>query len=61
IVSPSDAERLLARMQAHPLGRRAAIIGHVTADHPGLVVARTGIGGTRIVDMMVGEQLPRIC
>jgi len=33
----------------------------VTADHPGIVAARTGIGGTRIVDMMVGEQLPRIC
>ncbi len=58
---PADAERLLARMRAHPLGRQAAIIGRVTADHPGLVAARTGIGGTRIVDMMVGEQLPRIC
>lgn len=61
IVPPADADRLLARMRAHPLGRQAAIIGHVTADHPGLVTARTGIGGTRIVDMMVGEQLPRIC
>lgn len=61
IAPPADAERLLARMRAHPLGRQAAIIGRVTADHPGLVAARTGIGGTRIVDMMVGEQLPRIC
>ncbi|MBO9364283.1 MAG: hydrogenase expression/formation protein HypE [Roseiflexus sp.] len=61
IVPPSDADRLLARMRAHPQGRQAAIIGHVTADHPGIVAARTGIGGTRIVDMMVGEQLPRIC
>ncbi|PMP73737.1 MAG: hydrogenase expression/formation protein HypE, partial [Roseiflexus castenholzii] len=61
IAPASDAERLLARMRAHPLGRQAAIIGRVTADHPGLVAARTGIGGTRIVDMMVGEQLPRIC
>ncbi len=61
IVPPADAERLLVRMRAHPLGKHAAMIGHVTADHPGLVVARTGIGGTRIVDMMVGEQLPRIC
>jgi hydrogenase expression/formation protein HypE len=61
IVPPADADRLLARMRAHPQGRQAAIIGHVTADHPGIVAARTGIGGTRIVDMMVGEQLPRIC
>lgn len=61
IVPPADADRLLARMRAHPQGRQSAIIGHVTADHPGLVIARTGIGGTRIVDMMVGEQLPRIC
>ncbi len=61
IAPPADADRLLARMRAHPQGRQAAIIGHVTADHPGIVAARTGIGGTRIVDMMVGEQLPRIC
>lgn len=61
IVPPADADRLLARMRAHPQGRQAAIIGHVTADHPGIVAARTGIGGTRIVDMMVWEQLPRIC
>lgn len=55
------AERLLARMRRHPLGAGAALIGHVTAEHPGVVVARTGIGGMRVVDMMVGEQLPRIC
>jgi hydrogenase expression/formation protein HypE len=48
-------------MRAHPLGRGAAIIGEATADHPGMVVARTGIGGTRVVDTQVGEQLPRIC
>ncbi len=60
--APADvAERLLERMRRHPLGARAAIIGHVTAEHPGVVVARTGIGGMRVVDMMVGEQLPRIC
>jgi hydrogenase expression/formation protein HypE len=55
------AERLVERMRAHPLGQRAAIVGRVVAEHPGVVVARTGIGGTRVVDMMVGEQLPRIC
>lgn len=61
IAPAAVAERLLDRMRAHPLGRNAAIIGHVTAEHPGVVAARTGIGGTRIIDMMVGEQLPRIC
>jgi hydrogenase expression/formation protein HypE len=55
------AEHLLETMRAHELGRRAAIIGHVTSEHPGMVVARTGIGGMRVVDMQVGEQLPRIC
>lgn len=61
IVAPEAADAVLAAMQRHPLGREAAIIGQVVAEHPGIVVARTGIGGTRIVDMQVGEQLPRIC
>jgi hydrogenase expression/formation protein HypE len=60
-VAPEVAEQVLAAMQEHPLGTKAAIIGEVTAAHPGMVVARTGIGGTRIVDLLVGEQLPRIC
>ncbi len=61
IVPPTEAEPLLEQMKQHPYGTKATIIGQVTADHPGLVVARTGIGGTRVVDMQVGEQLPRIC
>ncbi|MCU0493680.1 MAG: hydrogenase expression/formation protein HypE [Chloroflexaceae bacterium] len=61
IVPATVAGELLAAMQAHELGRRATIIGKATAEHPGLVVARTGIGGTRVVDMQIGEQLPRIC
>lgn len=61
IVPPSVAEAVLERMQRHPLGRQAAIIGQVTDAHPGLVTAKTGIGGRRVVDMQVGEQLPRIC
>jgi hydrogenase expression/formation protein HypE len=61
IVAREDAERTLDVLRAHPLGADAAIIGEVTAEHPGVVVARTGIGGTRVVDMQVGEQLPRIC
>jgi hydrogenase expression/formation protein HypE len=55
------AELLLEAMRRHPLGTEAAIIGQVTAEHPGLVVAKTGIGGSRVVDLQVGEQLPRIC
>jgi hydrogenase expression/formation protein HypE len=61
IASPQVAGDLLAVMQAHPLGKKAAVIGEVVERHPGMVVARTGIGGKRVVDMMVGEQLPRIC
>ena len=48
-------------MHAHPLGREAAQIGEIVADHPGLVVARTSIGGSRVVDLPAGELLPRIC
>ncbi|RMF30942.1 MAG: hydrogenase expression/formation protein HypE [Chloroflexi bacterium] len=55
------ADAVLEAMRAHPLGREAARIGRVVAEHPGLVIARTGIGASRIVDTLVGEQLPRIC
>jgi hydrogenase expression/formation protein HypE len=55
------ADAVLAALHAHPLGAEAAVIGECVADHPGLVVARTGLGGTRIVDIPLGEQLPRIC
>lgn len=61
IVPEADADALLSAMRAHPLGADSARIGRVTAEHPGVLVARTGIGGTRVVDMQVGEQLPRIC
>jgi hydrogenase expression/formation protein HypE len=61
IVSSEDAVSLLSVIRAHPLGRDAAIIGQVTGDRPGVVVARTSIGSKRIVPMMIGEQLPRIC
>jgi hydrogenase expression/formation protein HypE len=60
-VAPEHAELALAALRSHPAGARAAVIGRVTADHPGVVVARTGIGGMRVVDMQIGEQLPRIC
>jgi hydrogenase expression/formation protein HypE len=48
-------------MRQHSLGREAAIIGEVTTEHPGFVVMKTRVGGTRVVDMLAGEQLPRIC
>ncbi len=60
-VAPEQAEAVLEAMRAHPLGADTAIIGSVTADHPGRVVARTAIGGSRIVDLPAGELLPRIC
>ena len=60
-VPPEEAEAALAALRAHPLGRDAARIGAATAEHPGRVLARTAIGGRRIVDMPLGELLPRIC
>jgi len=60
-VSASEAGQVLAAMRNHPSGRDASLIGEVVSDHPGLVVMRTRIGGSRIVDMLSGEQLPRIC
>jgi hydrogenase expression/formation protein HypE len=60
-VAPESADAALAALRAHPLGREAALIGHVTADHPSRVVLRTPLGARRILDMLVGEQLPRIC
>lgn len=61
IVAREAAGQVLAAMQEHPLGREAAIIGEVVAGHPGKVFLRSRIGGLRVVDMMSGEQLPRIC
>jgi len=60
-VPPDDAEQVLEAMRAHPYGKSAVIIGSVVADHPGMVVARTALGGNRVVDLPLGEQLPRIC
>jgi hydrogenase expression/formation protein HypE len=61
VVSPGDADRALAAMHAHPQGREAAVIGTVTAEPPGIVQLKTAFGGTRIVDLLVGDPLPRIC
>ncbi len=60
-VPRAAADAVLAAMRAHPQGAGAALIGECVADHPGMVVAATGLGGTRVVDLPLGEQLPRIC
>ena len=61
VVAPDEADAALAALHAHPLGRRATRIGEVVADPEGIVVLLTSFGGTRIVDMLVGDPLPRIC
>ncbi|MGA7214025.1 MAG: hydrogenase expression/formation protein HypE [Terrimicrobiaceae bacterium] len=61
IVPPGEAGAVLAAMKSHPLAREANIIGKVTAEHPGFVLMKTRVGGTRVVDRLSGEQLPRIC
>jgi hydrogenase expression/formation protein HypE len=61
VVPPADAARLLTAMQGHPLGQKAALIGEVVADHPGMVTMLSSVGGQRVVALLVGEQLPRIC
>jgi len=60
-VAPEDAEECLKKLHAHPLGKDAARIGYVTEEHPGTVGLRTSLGGVRVLDMPVGDPLPRIC
>jgi hydrogenase expression/formation protein HypE len=61
VVAAVDAPRVLTAMQKHPEGRHASIIGEVVEDSATLVVLKTTVGGRRIVDMLQGDQLPRIC
>jgi hydrogenase expression/formation protein HypE len=61
IVPPDAADAVLAAMRQHPLGADSAIIGEVVDDHLGMVTMKTAVGGSRVVDMLSGEQLPRIC
>ena len=61
IVAARDADPALRALQSHALGRDAAVIGEVTDEHPGMVMMKTRVGGIRVVDMLSGEQLPRIC
>lgn len=61
IVAPDSAERALGIIRSHPAGADGAIVGVVVDRHSGMVVMRTGLGGTRVVDTLPGDQLPRIC
>ena len=61
IVAPGVADQILHRMHSNPLGYFARVIGEVVGEHPGMVLMKTEIGGTRVIDTLFGEQLPRIC
>jgi hydrogenase expression/formation protein HypE len=61
IVAPEDVKSALKALRGQSLGKDAAVIGEVVDEHPGFVMMKTRIGGTRVVDMLSGEQLPRIC
>ncbi|MET0884364.1 MAG: AIR synthase-related protein, partial [Acidimicrobiales bacterium] len=61
VVGPDSADAVVRALRSHALGARAAVIGEVVAEPEGLVVLQTSFGGTRIVDMLVGDPLPRIC
>ena len=61
VVPGGEADHAVAALRAHPLGKQAAVIGHVRAEQPGIVQLKTAFGGTRIVDLLVGDPLPRIC
>ncbi len=60
-VPPDVADAVLAAMRAHEYGAEAVVIGECVEAHPGMVVTKTALGGTRVVDIPIGEQLPRIC
>jgi len=61
VVPADSAPRAVEALRAHPLGAQAAVIGHVSDEQPGIVQLKTAFGGTRIVDLLVGDPLPRIC
>jgi hydrogenase expression/formation protein HypE len=61
VVDGDQSDAALGALRSHPLGEGAAVIGRVKDDPPGLVLLKTSFGGTRIVDLLVGDPLPRIC
>jgi len=61
VIDPTDTDKILGQMRKNIYGRDAAIVGEVTKEHPGKVIMKTKLGPSRIVDMLSGELLPRIC
>jgi hydrogenase expression/formation protein HypE len=61
VVPPDEAEAAVAALRSFPRGSEAAVIGEIIAEPEGVVALRTAFGGSRIVDMLVGDPLPRIC
>ena len=61
LVAADAAEEVVAKMREHPLGLETRIIGEAVAQHPEMVLLKTAIGGKRVLDVLLGEQLPRIC
>ena len=61
VADPVESEHILEIMKKNDLGRQSAIIGRITGDHPGKVVLKTSTGGRRIIDILTGDPLPRIC
>lgn len=61
VVAPEAADEALEALRGHPLAEEAAVVGRVVDEHPEMVVVRTGLGGRRVLDMLVGDALPRIC
>jgi hydrogenase expression/formation protein HypE len=61
VVAPKDADNILGVLKAHTLGKDSVIIGEITESNPCKVLMQTEVGGRRIIDMLAGEMLPRIC
>ena len=61
IVAGEHAEVALASLRCHPLGRQATVVGRVVREYPRMVIMRTAVGGTRVMNLLPGDQLPRIC
>jgi hydrogenase expression/formation protein HypE len=61
IVAPDEADAAVSALRTHPQGVNATVVGEIAPQPPGIVALRTAFGGSRIVDMLVGDPLPRIC
>ena len=61
VVPPEDAGRIVTAMKRHPFGKKAAVVGEITDEHPGKAWLETSVGGKRMIEMLSGQQLPRIC